>query len=160
MRLEVMTCTRRSAETAALNSSQSAKPSPVDSRSERMAIGVREPSVDQRIVVPLKQNWPALPRCLASPVARLDNRSPRGPSPVSDAASKPCGEGRSETFQAGLNQFAIQEQDHVVVHIPAGRWVVNNLSDAHIALKAIRQSVTVPTRSPHQRRPPRLEPRP
>ena len=49
MRLEVMTCTRRSAETAALGSSQSA--SPVDSRSERMAIEVREPSVDQRIVV-------------------------------------------------------------------------------------------------------------
>ena len=85
MRLEVMTCTRRSAETAALGSSQSAKPSPVDSRSERLAIGVREPSVDQRIVVPLKLTgqrslgaWPH-----RSHVLTIDRRVA---SPVSDAA--------------------------------------------------------------------------
>jgi hypothetical protein len=55
MPLEVITCMRLVAETEVVNSSHSARPSPVDSRSESMAIGVREPSVDERIVVLLKQ---------------------------------------------------------------------------------------------------------
>ena len=54
MLLEVMTCIRLVTVTALVNSSHNPRPSPVDCRSSRTAIGVREPSADQRVVMPLK----------------------------------------------------------------------------------------------------------
>ena len=77
-----------------------------------------------------------------------------------DATSEPRSEGSSQPMHARLIQFLVQEQDHVKMHIPARRWVVNKLGDANVATHTIGPFVGCPTRPPHQRRPPRLQPRP
>jgi hypothetical protein len=55
MPVDVRTWRRLVADAVVVNSCLRSKSPPVDSRSERMAIGVLEPSDDQRIVVPLKK---------------------------------------------------------------------------------------------------------
>ena len=54
MLLEVTTCVRLVTVTALVNSSHNPRPSPLDCRSSRTAIGVREPSADQRVVMLLQ----------------------------------------------------------------------------------------------------------
>ena len=160
MRVEVITCMRLSAETASVISSHRCRPSPVDSRSSRMAIGVREPSIDQCGPGSLEEivGQPFLgPRRHRSQVLAIHRRVT---ATALDAASEPRSEGISQPMHARLIQFLVQEQDHVKVHIPARRCVVNKLRDANVAAHTIGPFVGCPTRPPHQRRPPRLQARP
>ena len=74
-------------------------------------------------------------------------------STASNAAGKPVGERSFKPVHGELIEFTVQEQDHVEVHIPARRRVVNNFGDTDVSADTIGLFIGGPTRPSDQRRP-------
>ena len=74
-------------------------------------------------------------------------------STASNAAGKPGGERSFKPVHGELIEFTVQEQDHVEVHIPARRRVVNNFGDTDVSADTIGLFIGGPTRPSDQRCP-------